>query len=219
MLVLGLDPAIKNVGWVVLDVEADGRVWVEEYGCSTTKTDQPNTFRYILQESRIREVFDRHDVDAISVEQPQPNDSYSAGLYPIYIAYKRLALMSRTNISYFVPSVLKADGRDILSRKGSDGSKEMMVEAADCLVEGTYDFNDHEADAIHAAYKGARLFQLVYGRISPDELTEREETSLLKVVNHRDGTVTRKGAVYKEGDDRHTTYTMFELPKYDFLYG
>lgn len=219
MFVLGLDPSLTDTGWSKLWMDPDGTAELADSGRIRTSSDQPDTIRYLTQRDELRELISDPDLDAVSTEQPPPSASYSAGLYPMFIYVKTWALYNRLDVAQFTPSVLQADVRRRLGKSGRSTSKKDMVEAA-CMILDEHEHrpNHNIADSVHAGYKGGRLFQLIYGEITDDDLTKRERKSFLKIVNHRDGTRTLKGDIYKEGDDRHSTYTRFTSPKYDYLY-
>lgn len=218
MFVLGVDPGLDEGGWCKIWMEPNEPVRLVDSGRIRTNTDQPNTVRYLLHRDTLQRLISDPDLDVVSVEQPPPQSSYSAGLYPIFIFTKLLSMYHRVDLAYFTPTVLKADARHVLGKDGRGMSKKEMKEAAEILVGDGTDFNHHIADAIHAAYTGGRLYQLIYGDITDEDLTEREDYSFTKIVNHRDGTTTYKGAVYKQGDSHESTYTRFTSPKYDHLY-
>lgn len=217
MVVLGCDPSISDFGWAVLDVDTDGSADLLDSGRIRTSSDQLDVMRYRVHRRRIGELFEKHadNVDAVGVEQPPPQASYSAGLWPLWVFCSEECLENRVDQFNFSPSTLKANVRSVLGESGRMRKKHMKRAASILLdMEEDESINHNVADAVHVGHAAARLAQLITGEIHDSDLSDREAEFLVKHRTKRNGDLKLSGMIYKE-DDR---YRLWKSPKYDHLY-
>ena len=218
MRVLGLDPSLTNYGWALHDTEAKGAARCIERGRFRTKPrDFPDEIsRYLHLRESLEALIERLDPDAMGLESPVLNESYSEGMYGLFLFSLEAIRGHAQDVVLFAPPQVKSFAKEILNRpKGWKMGKADMVEAAKEDVsdsskthggakgkKGHWDHN--EADAYHVARAAGRFWSLYSGSIGEDELTPVEERTFIKthtyVRGKKAGQTEKKSILHREND-------------------
>ena len=208
-MVLGLDPSLRNFGWVLMDEE--GRYM--DKGMLSTKADMIFIQRYIYLREGLRDII--RDVRArypeqtlrVGIESPIFNDLYSEGMYGLFLYSNEALMEEKVDTVYLTPNQVKAHASMVLGRpKGWKMQKTDMVDAVKKATEGqgAKSWNHHQADAYWVGYIARRFWQVEYDEISESDLNELEVkhfTSFERYVQGKKaGKVKRKGISHKEDD-------------------
>lgn len=204
MITLGIDPSLTGLGWCVHDggVAGTGRVIAK----GTFKTPSTRIFywRYMYLKQAVGMVLDAYPmVEAVGVESPPFGESYSEGLFGLFLYLNEAIMVRRKDVVYFDPLRVKLLAKmDPAVRQGVM-DKGDMVDAARQDT-GVKRWNHNEADAYIVARSTARFWDLHASRITPDELTPAEESVFRSVhtfvKGKKAGRTVRQGVLYKEGD-------------------
>ena len=204
MIVLGLDPSLTGFGWCVHDgsVAGPGRVLAKGY--FSTPATRVIYWRYLYLREALFQLLDAYpQVEAVGVESPPFGESYSEGLYGLFLYVNETLMLRRLDVVYFDPQRVKLLAKmDPKVRKGKM-DKSDMVDAAKQDT-GIKKWNHNEADGYIIARSTARFWDLYHERLEYNELTPAEEQVFLSihtfVRGKKAGRTERKGVFYKEGD-------------------
>lgn len=214
MVVLGVDPSLTDTGWAVLDIDKEGSERLIASGRIKTEADEFFVVRYARPRDEVAKLMDEYDPDYVSIEKPQHNSSWSAGLYPIWISISEECHKRRIPFATFLPPQIKAYARDILDDSGKM-FKSDMVDAAKMLLNYKGKLNHNVADAVIIGWIGGRLRLLIDRKITEDDLTKKEQYMFTRTIKRRkSGRVDKVGMLWKEGD----SYFNLNDEKYDPLY-
>ena len=221
MRILGFDPSLTNFGWVLHDTDVavgmPGRMM--ESGRFQTSAKTLFVDRYVEQREKVRELVDRlgaqYGVFRIGVESPVFGESYSEGLYGLYLYNCEALRASKMDVVFFSPGQIKAHARGVLKRPtGWVMKKPDMVEAtkADAGTKGN--LNHNEADAYWAARIAGRFWLFVDGVLKKQDLTPLEVKQFTEIHTYqrgaKAGVTVNKGIMYKE-DYRFFRWSNQEL--------
>lgn len=214
MIVLGCDPSLTDHGWTVIDYSLPPEERLLDSGRIRTKSKEFFTRRYRKHWEGVEAVFERYSPDYVGIEIPPPQASWSAGLYPIWIKIADICTERRVPFATWMPTTIKAYARDILGDTGKM-FKSDMVDAALEIQPYEGRLNHNIADSILINHLSYRLRLLILGRITENELTEKERYIFTRTVTRRKtGKVDKLGMIYKEGE----MYYNLDTPDYDYLY-
>jgi Holliday junction resolvasome RuvABC endonuclease subunit len=206
MITLGLDPSLTGFGWCIhrSDVSGPGRIVAK--GHHATDAKAIFVTRYIALRSLLLDLLEDHpEVQAVGIESPPFGESYSEGLYGLFVFVCEAVYHHRKDVVFFDPQTVKRLVRmDPSVRKGTM-DKSDMVEAARVdsgILKGR--FNHNEADAYHIARFAARFWEFVDGVLVEDDLTPAEKNSFYKTRKFTRGAKAGKtiitGLSFKEND-------------------
>jgi hypothetical protein len=153
------------------------------------------------------ELIERLEPDAMGIEHPVFNDTYSEGMYGLFLFSLESIRGHAQDLVFFAPPQVKAFAGEILDRpKGWKMQKSDMVEAARFDTGGgTWDHN--EADAYHVAQAAGRFWELYAGLITEDELTFVEARTFTKIHTYvrgkKAGKTELKGILHRESERFH----------------
>jgi Holliday junction resolvasome RuvABC endonuclease subunit len=204
MIVLGIDPSLTGFGWCVHDGSVAGPGRVIARGYFKTPASRLIYWRYMYLRQALSQLLDFYtEVTAVGVESPPFGESFSEGLYGLFLYVNEALVHYRKDVVYFDPLRVKLLAKmDPNVRKGTM-DKVDMVEAAKQDT-GIKTWNHNEADAYIIARSAARFWDLHAGRITPEELTPAETQVFRQVhepVRGRNaGKTVKKGILFKEGD-------------------
>lgn len=204
MITLGIDPSLTGLGWCVHDGDVVGAKRVIAKGTFKTPSTRIFYWRFMYLRQAVGVVLDAYPmVQAVGVESPPFGESYSEGLFGLFLYVNEAILIRRKDVVYFDPLRVKLLAKmDPEVRRGTM-DKGDMVDAAKQDT-GIKDWNHNEADAYIIARSTARFWDLHASRILPEELTRAEELvfrSVRTYVKGRNaGRVVKQGVLYKEGD-------------------
>lgn len=214
MLVLGCDPSLADHGWSLIDYEDPENPILVDSGRIRTRSRDFFTKRYRAHYEGIRDIIEEYDPDYVGLEQPPPQASWSAGLYPIWISISDICTERRLPFATWMPTSVKAFARDVLGDTGKM-FKSDMVDAAQAILGSSKKMNHNIADSIIINKMTYRFRALCLRHITEDDLTEKERFLFTRTVTKKKtGSVEKKGMIFKEGE------FYFDLldPKYDCLY-
>jgi hypothetical protein len=171
-------------------------------------TDSKDIFitRYIALRGLILSLLKEHpEVQAVGIESPPFGESYSEGLYGLFLYVCEAVYLYRKDVVFFDPLTVKALTKmDARIRRGSMDKRD-MVEAARIdtgILKGRFDHN--EADAYHIARFAARFWEFVNGVITEEDLVPSELNSWYRKHEFKRGVKAGKtvysGLSFKEND-------------------
>jgi Holliday junction resolvasome RuvABC endonuclease subunit len=209
-MILGLDPSLRNFGWVLID--DDGSFM--DKGMMSTSAKEVFIERYIYLREGLREIIQKVRADhpdntlKVGIESPIFNDLYSEGMYGLFLYSNEALMLEKVDTVYLTPNQVKAHAHAFLGRpKGWKMLKADMVDAAKQATQGQTGanrWNHHQADAFWVGRTAARFWALVDGDIESSDLTdlERKHFSDLDryVKGKKAGKVKRMGITHKEND-------------------
>ena len=205
--VLGLDPSMTNFGWALHDTDGPDRCLSSGRFQTSSKTLFID--RYVDLREQMTALLHRmkseHGIIRVGCESPVFGESYSEGLYGLYL-YNCEAMRSvGVDVVFLSPGQIKEHAFHFLKRpKGWKMNKPDMVEAAKLDAGMTKNLNHNEADAYWAARIAGRFWQLHAWALSMDELTptERRQFGLIHTYSKgkKAGDTERKGILYREDE-------------------
>jgi len=209
VLVLGFDPSLTNFGWCLHDSDGVGTKRCVERGRFQTPSKTLFIDRYTEMRENVRVLVERmgttYGVFRVGQESPVYGESYSEGLYGLYLYTCEALRAAKVDVVFFSPGQGKAHAAAFLRRpKGWKMGKPDMVEAAKAECGGKGNWNHNEADAFWIARSAAK-FWLFHDRVigtkelTPAELQQFTDIHTFKRGKHAGETVER-GILYRENE-------------------
>lgn len=207
MLVLGLDPSLRNYGWALHQTESTGKARCVERGRfqAQAKRFADEIDRYVYLRSELLALLSRCGTSRIGIEHPIYGESQSEGMYALFMFSLEALKASRCDVVFFAPPQVKSLAREILGRaKTWKMEKTEMVESAkkDTGGKGTWDHN--EADAYLIGRAAARFWQLYDGEIHEEDLSPVERFTFLEIHQFVRGKMAGrteiKGILHRESE-------------------
>lgn len=208
-MILGLDPSLRNFGWVLLDSAGS----FLDKGMMSTTPKMMFLDRYIYLREGLGEIVRKIKADypsetlRVGIESPIFNDLYSEGMYGLFLYSNEALMTERVDTVYLSPNQVKAHAHSHLGRpKGWKMQKADMVEAARSATkgQGATRWNHHQADAYWVGRTALRFWEVVEDKVDISQLSPLERrhfTDLEKYVRGKKaGSVKRKGLIHKEDD-------------------
>lgn len=192
MLVFGFDPSLTGFGWCIHDGGCVGPKRVVAKGQFKTSAKTLVVQRYIDIRESVCELFTEYpEIGAVGAESTPFGESFSEGLYGLYLYVLEACLRHKKDVVYFDPMRVKLLARmDSSVRKGTMDKTDMVsIAKQDSQVKV---WNHNEADAYIIARSAARFWALYHQQIGPEDLTPSETQVFL-------GT-KKSGVLFKEGD-------------------
>lgn len=145
--------------------------------------------RYIALRTLLMDLLAKYpEIECVGIESPPFGESYSEGLYGLFVYVCEAVYSFRKNVVFFDPQTVKRLVKmDPDIRRGSM-DKSDMVEAARIdsgLLKGR--FNHNEADAYHVARFAARFWEFLDGVLKEDDLVPSEKNAFYKVHEFKKG--------------------------------
>lgn len=224
MRVLGFDPSMTNFGWAVHDTEFPSGSPNRCVARGRFQTSSKTLFidRYVDLRESVRTLVEKmgveHGVTRIGVESPVFGESYSEGLYGLYLYNCEALRAAKMDVVFFSPGQIKAHAHEFMIAGNYRPAvwkmdKPDMVEAAklDCGYKGNW--NHNEADAYWAARIAGRFWKLHDWVLKPEDLTGTEAKQFTKIHTYQRGAkagdTERKGILYRE-DERFFLWSKQE---------
>jgi hypothetical protein len=204
VITLGIDPSLTGLGWCVHDGGVAGTDRVIAKGTFRTPATRIFYWRFMYQREAISRLLDRYpQVEAVGVESPPFGESYSEGLFGLFLYVNEAIMLHLKDVVYFDPLRVKLLAKmDPEVRQGAMDKSDMVD--ASRQDTGRIDWTGDEADAYIIARSAARFWDLHAGRITPDELTPAEQHVFRSVHTYvrgkKAGRTIKQGVLYKEGD-------------------
>jgi len=207
MIILGLDPSLRQYGWALHDTEGTGPGRCVDRGRFQTKvrdfTDEIS--RYVYLRKCLEELIEAHPtIEAIGIETPVMNEFYSEGMYGLFLFSLEGIKRQAQDVVFLAPPQVKRFAKDLLERPGgwSMGKMDMCQAAQEDTTIGTW--NHNEADAYLVAAMAGRFWQFYVGDLEEDDLTpyEKQTFTLIREITRgkRKGETEIKGILHREGD-------------------
>lgn len=204
MIVLGVDPSLTGFGWCVHDSSQKGSRRVLLKGQFSTTTAKVIYQRYIHLREALGDLLDQHpEIEAVGVESPPFGESYSEGLYGLFLYVNEALLLRKKDVVYFDPLRVKLLAKmDPDVRRGTVDKGDMVDIAKQDT--GIKRWNHNEADAYIIGRSAARFWMLHSGSITAEQLTPAESHVFLGTHTYTKGKKAGKtvsnGILFKEGD-------------------
>jgi len=205
MPILGLDPSITHLGWVVFDENKTGKNAVLEGGVLKTRpTDGLLVQRLITQRERIRLLLSSRKINFVSMEAPYLADFSTELLFALNQNLHEAFLDSGTYVIYIQPSTLKRHALPDM-RMDEITKHHITHKARNELDMIGRRFSEHVADAYFAGKIGLKFYQWFFMKKYTDsQLTEAERKLFCGkhtfVKGPRKGYTEYKGIIYREND-------------------
>jgi hypothetical protein len=152
----------------------------------------------------VRAVLDKYPmIEAVGVESPPFGESFSEGLFGLFLYVNEAVMLRRKDVVYFDPLRVKLMAKmDPEVRQGTMDKNDMVDIARQDT--GVKSWNNDEADAYIIARSAARFFDLLAGNIAPPDLTPAEEHVFRSIHvfsrGKNAGKTVERGILFKEGD-------------------
>ena len=145
--------------------------------------------RYIALRGLLLNLLDTYpQIQAVGVESPPFGESFSEGLYGLFVYVCEAVYLHRKDVVFFDPQTVKRLVKmDPSIRRGSMDKRD-MVEAARVdagILKGKFDHN--EADAYHVARFAARFWEFVNGVLKEEDLVPSELSAFYKTHKFKQG--------------------------------
>lgn len=204
MITLGIDPSLSGFGWCVHNSSVSGSERVKDKGRFKTPSSRVFYWRYMYLREAVRAVLQAHpEVQAVGVESPPIGETFSLGLFALFMYVNEAVMVERRDVVYFDPLRVKLLAKMDPSVRQGTMDKGDMVDIARQDT-GVKRWNNDEADAYVIARSAARFFDLHAGRISASDLTPAEERVFRSVHvfsrGKKAGKTEERGILFKEGE-------------------
>jgi len=205
VLVLGLDPSLRQFGWAIHETSADGSGRCVDRGRFKTSSKMLFIDRYCQLRESLRDLLRRSSIVRVGLEFPVFNDLWSEGMYGLFLFCCEALREERRDVVFLSPMQTKAHARLFLGRpKGWKMMKGDMVEAAKVHAGASERWNHNEADAYWAAAVAGRFFHLHDGDLLLTELTDLERKQFTEIhtfsKGRKAGTTVKRGILWREDE-------------------
>lgn len=204
MITLGIDPSLGGLGWCVHDGSVAGTGRVIAKGRLSTPASRIFYWRYMYLRDGVLAILDEYPViQAVGVESPPFGESFSEGLFGLFLYVNEAVMRRFKDVVYFDPLRVKLLAKmDAEVRQGVMDKGDMIDVARQDT--GVMQWNNDEADAYIIARSAARFWDLHAGSIQASDLTPAEEQVFRSVHvfsrGKHAGKTVQQGIIFKEGD-------------------
>src|SRR5690606_14353129 len=103
-----LDPSLSGFGWCVHNSSVAGRERVIAKGRFETPSSRVFYWRYMYLRDAVRAVLESYpEVQAVGVESPPIGETYSMGLFGLFLYVNEAVMTQRRDVVYFDPLRVK----------------------------------------------------------------------------------------------------------------
>jgi Holliday junction resolvasome RuvABC endonuclease subunit len=214
MRVLGIDPSLTNLGYVVLE---DGKV-LEKGRFQTSPEDGLNVQRYLIQSNRVSEIIEKYKIKYVSSESPIFQDFNTEVLYGLQSFLHLVYWVHAVNVVILSPLQVKSYA--LPNFKGKIFKSDMVKAARKDmgLADNSRLAND-VADAYWISKIGLRWWMFYEKLITEKDLTVKENQMFLHshtfTRGKKQGQTEKKGIVFRKNE---IYYIYEELKKPIFLF-
>jgi hypothetical protein len=211
LIILGLDPSLRQFGWAIHDTVNGGCL---KRGRFTTTPKTVFVDRYIQLREDLFSLIQEEQPDRVGIEYPIFNDLWSEGMYGIFLYSCEALRLAQKDVVFFTPLQVKSHAKHFLKRPtGWKMTKGDMVKAAKVETGTKGYWNHNEADAYWVSRTAGRFWMLFEEEISEEDLTPPEKTQFLKIHRYqrgkKAGRVEKRGIMFRE-DDRFFLWSIGE---------
>ena len=215
MRVLGLDPSLTNLGFVILENGA----LIHKGRLQTAKEQGLNVERYLLQANGVADLILKYNIKYVATESPIFQDFNSEVLYGLqsflHLIYWALGM------KVLIISPLRVKSYALPGFKGKIFKADMVSAAKlDLGIGVKCKLSNDEADAFFIAKLGYRWWSFYEGRIKESDLTEKEHHIFLEQHTYtkgkKKGKTEKKGVMFRE-NELYYVYDKLPRPKLTFL--
>lgn len=216
MRVIGVDPSLTNLGYVVLDSE---KGLLDKGKFQTGTEDGLNIQRYFLQAQRMSDLIRKYEIKHIASESPIMRDFSTEILFGLQSILQGVYWAHGLKVVYLAPTQVKSYACPNVKGKVF---KSDMVKAAriDLGMAETARLANDVADAYWIGKIGLRFWSFMNQELKESDLTKKERTMFLHTHEFtrgkKKGLTERKGIVFR----RNEIYYLFDeipFPETDFL--
>jgi Holliday junction resolvasome RuvABC endonuclease subunit len=204
-MIIGIDPSLTHLGWVLFDENKTGRDAVLETGLfKTGPTDGLLVQRLIMQKERLRLLLSSHSIKFVAMEAPIMKDWSTELLYALHQYLHEVFLDLKVFLVYFQPLTVKRYAYPDL--KSDEISKALMTLAAKKeLNKIGKRFSEHIADAYFIGKIGLKFYQWFFlHKYTDKDLSERERQLFcgkhLFTRGNKKGLTEYTGIIYRENE-------------------
>jgi Holliday junction resolvasome RuvABC endonuclease subunit len=213
MPLIGIDPSLTHLGWVVFDENKIGKAAVLEMGTFITKpSDGILVQRLIMQKERLRLLLSSRGIKFVTMEAPLMKDWSTELLYALHQYLHEVFLDQKIFLIYLQPSTIKKYAYPNMDP--DDISKAHMTHAAkkDLNRMGKR-LSEHIADAYFAGKIGLKFYQWFFMKKFTDNDLSKQEQHLFCgkhqfVKGIKKGLMEYTGIIYRENEQ------FFDFSKY-----
>lgn len=206
MKILGLDPSLTAYGWALHETTATGGDRCLQRGRYSTPAKMVFVDRYVFARESLRELVRTHKPDKVGIESPPFGESFSEGMYGLFL-YSNEALKSeRTDVVYLSAGQVKAHAREFmrLPKDWKMGKPDMVSAAKEDTAPKKGKWDHNEADAYLVAKLAGRFWEFHEGRITRNDLTLVEKHQFARehtfVRGKNAGKTVKSGLLFREED-------------------
>lgn len=224
MRILGIDPSLTNLGYVVLEGDTENRQILEKGKLQTVPTDGLYIQRYVKQCNGISELVKKYNIKHVASEAPYMMDHNTEVLFGLQSFLHFTYWIHKLNVVIFPPTQIKGYALPEFKGSGEKIFKEDMVKAArkDLNMRENERLANDVADAYWVSKLGLR-FWLYYSKVLPEQLlTEDERRIFTKTHTYtrgkKKGFTERTGIIYRK-NEMFYIYGEMIAPDKRFLIG
>lgn len=218
MRILGIDPSLTNLGFVILEGGSTGFPQILEKGRlqSETKDGLPLQ-RYVMQAHGIADLVKKYDIQYVASEAPYYGDFNTEILYGLHTMLHFTYWNLKLNVVILAPLTVKSYALPGFKEKIF---KSDMIKAArqDLGMRENERLANDVADAYWISKLGLRFWLYYCKLLSDTDLTDKEKDvfthSHTFTRGSKKGVTERKGIIYRKNE---LFYIYSELPEQNFL--
>lgn len=108
MITLGIDPSLTGFGWCVHNSSVIGPARVIARGVVNTAAADIFVSRYVYLRTQLIHLISSYpEIQAVGVESPPFGESFSEGLYALFVYVNEALYLLRKDVVYFDPLTVK----------------------------------------------------------------------------------------------------------------
>jgi Holliday junction resolvasome RuvABC endonuclease subunit len=212
-MIVGIDPSLTHLAWVILDENKTGKAAVLEMGTFITKkSDGLLVQRLIMQKERLRLLLSSRGIKFVTMEAPIMKDWSTELLYALHQYLHEVFLDQKVFLLYLQPSTIKKYAYPDMDPK--EVTKSFMTHAAKKeLNKPGRGLSEHIADAYFAGKIGLKFYQWYFmHKFTDTDLSEQEQKLFCGkhqfVKGLKKGLMEYTGIIYRENEQ------FFDFSKY-----
>jgi Holliday junction resolvasome RuvABC endonuclease subunit len=181
---LGLDLSMTSAGWFL----QDDRKKLTFGSFKTKPGDGIDIKRLMLQRDRIVNLFNEYKIDHIGIEQPFLRSFNTEKLYALHQFILEVCYTRHIKVVYITPAQIKT----YVIGNPKAGKNEIIFKTKKVLGITNQRINDDECDAYWISVLTKKFWQLYYGEIKEEDLTDSEKFIFVKSKSDKPGLIKKK---------------------------